>query len=107
MTEANTKPGDFVWYDLLTTDPKAAPSFYEYVIGWKSHPMEGSSGYTLFENGMSPVGGVSELTERARQMGAPPHWMSNVQVTDVNATVAIAKPPPPEGGGFLSAPEGA
>ena len=35
-----TTPGSFVWYDLFTTDPKAAITFYEKVLGWKSAPME-------------------------------------------------------------------
>ena len=27
--------GKFVWYDLMTTDTKAAEAFYGEVIGWK------------------------------------------------------------------------
>jgi predicted enzyme related to lactoylglutathione lyase len=27
-------PDPFVWYDLLTTDTKAAADFYRSVIGW-------------------------------------------------------------------------
>ena len=28
--------GQFVWYELMTTDPQAAQSFYSSVIGWSS-----------------------------------------------------------------------
>ena len=31
------------------------------------------------------------LPEPAKKMGAPPHWMSHVQVADVDATVALAR----------------
>jgi predicted enzyme related to lactoylglutathione lyase len=31
------------------------------------------------------------LPDEAKKMGAPPHWMSNVQVANVDATVAAAK----------------
>ena len=30
--------GRFVWYELMTTDPKAAMDFYTAVIGWKTQP---------------------------------------------------------------------
>jgi predicted enzyme related to lactoylglutathione lyase len=38
-----------------------------------------------------PLGGTTRLPEQARKMGAPPHWTANVQVADVNATVALAR----------------
>jgi predicted enzyme related to lactoylglutathione lyase len=30
------KHGEFIWYELMTTDPDAARAFYEPVVGWKS-----------------------------------------------------------------------
>jgi hypothetical protein len=30
----STTQGKFVWYDLMTSDSKAAESFYRSVIGW-------------------------------------------------------------------------
>src|SRR5262249_17115511 len=33
------------------------------------------------------LGGVMELPAEAAKMGAPPHWIGNVQVDDVDATV--------------------
>jgi uncharacterized protein len=84
MTDAT--PGRFVWHDLMTPDPKAAVAFYTHVAGWTSQPFEGS--YTMLVGSQGPMGGVAELPERARKRGAPPHWMGNVQVADVEATVA-------------------
>ena len=31
----NTNNGNFVWYDCLAKDPKAAIAFYTEVVGWK------------------------------------------------------------------------
>src|SRR5262249_21167573 len=83
---AQATPGHFIWYDLLTKDPKAAIDFYASVVGWTTQPIE--HGYTMFLGSQGPVGGTVELTEAMRKMGAPPHWTSNVCVADVDATVA-------------------
>ena len=88
MPDANE--GRFVWYELLTTDPKAAISFYTQVIGWKTQPYEAGD-YTMWTSAQGPLGGVMTLPEQAKKMGAPPHWMSHVHVADVDATVAKAR----------------
>ena len=57
----DTRPGDFVWYELYTTNPDAAPSFYQHVINvWSSRPPSGArvaqlsdpqgAGFSLHEN---------------------------------------------------------
>ncbi|WP_408021716.1 VOC family protein [Siccirubricoccus phaeus] len=28
--------GDFIWYELLTSDPQAAEAFYGAVLGWQA-----------------------------------------------------------------------
>ncbi len=88
---AHASPGHFVWYELLTSNPNDAIGFYEHVIGWTTRPMGGGGGYTLFVNEGAPLGGTTELPEQAKQMGAPPHWISNVQVSDVDSTVEKAQ----------------
>jgi predicted enzyme related to lactoylglutathione lyase len=93
MTDTNY--GRFVWYELMTTDPKAAIAFYDHVVGWKTQvfgePVGGQEPYTMWVGSQGPLGGVMTLPEPAKKMGAPPHWMSNVTVADVDATVAKAK----------------
>src|SRR5258706_13628461 len=96
MTTANT--GNFIWYDLLTSDPKKAVEFYGHVVGWTSQAWEGT-GYTMFVGSQGPLAGTAELPEATRKMG--PHWTSNVQVADVDATAAQAKK---LGGKVLSEP---
>jgi predicted enzyme related to lactoylglutathione lyase len=87
---ANTNTGRFVWYELMTTDPKAAVAFYSEVVGWKTQAWE-SGDYTMWVGSQGPLGGVMALPDQAKQMGAPPHWMANVQVADVDAAVARTK----------------
>jgi predicted enzyme related to lactoylglutathione lyase len=87
MTDAT--PGSFVWYDLMTSDPKGAVAFYTDVIGWSSQPF--GEAYTSFAGSEGPLCGTTDLPERARKMGMPPYWTSNVCVDDVDATVAEAR----------------
>jgi predicted enzyme related to lactoylglutathione lyase len=85
----NTNTGDFVWYELMTTDPSAASAFYTHVIGWNTQPFrEGKEPYTLWTGSQGPLGGLMQLPEEARKRGVKPHWMANVHVADVDATVA-------------------
>jgi len=91
MTLENTDNGHFVWYELLTKDPKAAIAFYADVVGWKTQPFGENGDYTMWVGSQGPLGGVMKLPEEATKMGTPPTWMSHVQVKDVDATAALAK----------------
>jgi uncharacterized protein len=85
-----TNTGRFVWYELLTTDPKAAQAFYTEVIGWKTQAWE-QGAYTMWVGAQGPLGGVMRMPEPAKQMGAPPYWQANIQVANVDDTVAKVK----------------
>jgi predicted enzyme related to lactoylglutathione lyase len=87
---ADVTEGRFVWYELLTSDPKAAMAFYTEVVGWKTQPYEGGE-YTMWASAQGPLGGVTPLPEPAKKMGAPPHWTAHVQVANVDASVAKAR----------------
>jgi predicted enzyme related to lactoylglutathione lyase len=84
------KIGRFVWYELLTSDPAGAIAFYSEVTGWKIQPFE-TGDYTMWVGSQGPLGGVTLLPEAAKTMGAPPYWQANVQVADVDETVAKVK----------------
>ena len=92
--------GRFVWYELRTTDPKAAIGFYTDVIGWTTQPWEDGD-YTMWVAGQGPVGGVSRLPEEPRRLGVPSHWQANVEVADVDRAAALVKD---RGGKVLVAP---
>ena len=111
--------GRFAWYDLMTTDIPAAIAFYTKVVGWETEDWKGDKPYTMWRAAKGPIGGVVDLPEEAKKMGAPPNWMGYGAVPDLEATCALATElggkvlvPPmkiPEVGAFavLSDPQGA
>jgi predicted enzyme related to lactoylglutathione lyase len=78
--------GAFVWYDVMTTNTKAAQTFYRGVMGWeaKDSGMTDRS-YTLLSMGPTMVGGLMPIPEDARKAGVGPAWMGYIGVDDVNA----------------------
>jgi predicted enzyme related to lactoylglutathione lyase len=88
---ANANKGHFVWHEHLTKDPKAAIAFYTEVIGWKTQPFAEGGDYVMWVGSQGPLGGVMKLPDEAAKMGAPPNWMGNVQVDNVDATAALTK----------------
>jgi uncharacterized protein len=88
MLRGMAKPGDLVWYELLTSDPKRAAAFYTKVVGWTTQPFGSGSDYTMWVGGQGPLGGVSLLPETAKAMGAAPFWQVNIQVANVDETIA-------------------
>jgi predicted enzyme related to lactoylglutathione lyase len=84
--------GKFVWYELMTTDTKAAESFYRNVVGWsaKDAGMPGQS-YTLLGPGEIHVAGLMPIPQEACDAGARPGWIGYVGVDDVDAYTARVK----------------
>lgn len=88
----NTFPlGRFLWYELMTTAPDAAISFYKKIAGWGLLPWDQDPSYRMFTAGGTPVAAVMDLPAAAKQMGAPPHWMFYAAVPDTDATVRQAQ----------------
>ena len=84
--QEKSSQGKFVWYDVMTSDTKAAKSFYRSAIGWetKDSGMPDRS-YTLLSIGTDTVGGLMPIPEDARRAGVPPMWMGYIGVDDVDA----------------------
>jgi len=79
--------GHFAWYELLTTDIAGARSFYADVVGWGAQDASTPDlDYSLFTAKAVPIGGLMNLPEDARKMGATPRWIGYVGVNDVDAT---------------------
>jgi uncharacterized protein len=118
-------PGQFFWYDVMTTDTAAARKFYCRVVGWETQD-SGTPGaeYTLFTVKGRGVAGLMPIPEDAGRAGARPAWMGYVSVDDVDKTAArlareggkVHRPPcdvpgvirfavvaDPQGAGFLIA----
>jgi len=81
--------GNFVWYELDTSDVQGAIKFYKDVIGWGTQRFGES--YVMWTAGETPVGGVMMLPDEAKKMGAPPHWIAYVAADDVDALTKKAE----------------
>jgi predicted enzyme related to lactoylglutathione lyase len=90
MTAPEQILGRLVWTELMTTDMKAAESFYDKVVGWTSEPFTGSPvPYTSFNrSGGAPVGGVMD---RPAGMKMPPFWSMYIAVPNLEDAVAQIK----------------
>jgi len=81
------KPGDFVWYELCTSDLDAASAFYSAVIGWtvQKSQLPGTD-YRLAGVGDRHVAGLMTLPPGQRPQR--PTWFGYIAVDDVDAKIA-------------------
>ena len=79
--------GKFCWYELMTSDPESAKSFYGKVMGWGFEEAAGLPGvhYTRLKVGNTAMGGLLAIPEEACKQGARPAWTGYIQVDDVDA----------------------
>jgi len=87
----STRLGRPVWYELMTSDTKAAEAFYGKVIGWTAAPMEGAGdSYTIFSRGGAvQVAGLMKTPAEDGNM--PPFWAMYVAVPSLEDGVAHIK----------------
>lgn len=78
--------GDFIWYELLTSDPAAAQAFYAPLLGWSFANAGHDVGmdYFIFSTAESAVGGLAKMPEGAPM---PPVWLGYIGVDDVDKMV--------------------
>lgn len=91
MTDAT---GQFIWYELMTSDPDAAARFYGAVVGWTiaAHSDPGAPGGVdyrmIVRSDGGNAGGVLRLGADMIAGGARPGWLAYLYVDDVDAAVA-------------------
>jgi predicted enzyme related to lactoylglutathione lyase len=77
-----TPKGKFGWYELMTSDTKAAGKFYSDVVGWTTNELSSPDGsqYTTFNLGDTGMAGMLHL---------PGHtaWIGYIAVDDVDAHI--------------------
>ena len=67
----------FVWYELMTTDIKAAEAFYRAVIGWNAQNWgNGDFPYTIMRVGEVGVAGLMNIPEEARAIEFQNVWFA-------------------------------
>lgn len=91
---AQTRHGDFTWYELITADPDGAEAFYGPLLGWSFARSDQPQDYRIFSTGEGQVGGVMKTPDGAAM---PPVWLGYVQVDDLAAMLASFE----EAGGAL------
>jgi uncharacterized protein len=82
--------GDFIWYELMTPDPKGAKTFYDAVVGWDidAEAAPGPVEYRMINRSDGGnAGGVLRLTDEMASRGARPVWLGYINVDDVDETV--------------------
>lgn len=81
--------GDFLWYELMTSNPDEAEAFYGNLLGWDFKPsgQEGMDYRTFAKNG-EEVGGLMPLAPEMQSKGARPMWAGYIAVDDVDASAA-------------------
>ncbi len=84
--------GNFVWFELSTSDQTAAKQFYSALFGWQAEDssMGPDMTYTMFRLKGRDVAGAYTMKPEDRQLGIPPNWLIYVAVASADAAIASA-----------------
>jgi uncharacterized protein len=95
------KHGDFIWYELMTTDADGAREFYHKVVGWDIEAVpSGDMDYRMISSENGPIAGLMPLTSEMVSGGVPSAWLGYVGVDDVDAMAKSYA----DGGGAIHIP---
>lgn len=84
--------GDFIWYELMTSDAYAAQNFYGALLDWTFQDGgQKNADYRVISAKDESVGGILPITDEMTTNGAQPCWMGYVNVDDVDASVKSIK----------------
>lgn len=103
-TAASSGQGNFIWYELMTTDAAAAGNFYSAVVkGWKfGDRVPTDVEYRMIERSDGGnAGGVLTLNAEMQSGGARPAWLGYLFARDVDSAVHAIKA---EGGQVMMEP---
>jgi uncharacterized protein len=94
--------GEPSWIELMTTDQRAAMTFYQQLFGWQpgdAMDMGEMGTYQMFNRGSRTIGGIMNKPKELAQV--PPQWAIYFRVPDINAAVDRIKA---NGGTILNGP---
>jgi predicted enzyme related to lactoylglutathione lyase len=98
-TGVQTRVGQFIWHDLLTTDVERAQSFYSELLGWEIETWKpGEVDYPMIKASGEQHGGFGQL-----EGGGSSQWVGHVAVKDVDEAGSVAER---EGGSIRGEPGG-
>ena len=79
--------GEFIWYELITTDPNGAEAFYTKILNWQvrdsGHP---EMDYRLI-SAQKDVAGLMQMPDEACSAGMQSAWLGYILVEDVDASI--------------------
>src|SRR5580765_3866885 len=92
-TMTSYAPGNFCWFELVTSDQNAAKDFYTNVFGWKAEdsPMGPDAFYTTLTIDGKSVGALYGMDAEQKKRGVPPHWNLYIAVASVDETTKKAE----------------
>lgn len=82
------KSTNVIFADLSTYTPKETISFYETIFGWKYY---NDYDYYVAYKDDKEIAGLYETPQKFKQMRMPHFWMTYIQVSDLETTVAKAQ----------------
>jgi uncharacterized protein len=87
MTDRQSLPGKFIWFELVSSDPRPAQAFYSEVLGWKIEPFT-VAGFTvdMIYVGDEMIGSLAEPPGADQ----PSRWIACVSIEDVDAAARLA-----------------
>jgi uncharacterized protein len=98
-TGVQTRVGQFIWHDLLTTDVERVQRFYTELLGWEIETWKpGELDYPMIKANGKQHGGFGQVED-----GQSSHWVGHVAVEDVDQARAAAER---EGGSIRGEPGG-
>lgn len=86
-TESRPQAGEFCWEQLMTRDLDKSVEFYTNLFGWTSAPMGEDT--VVFSTGEQQVATAMTFPKEAE--GMHPHWLTYVNVDDVDASTDKAR----------------
>ncbi len=83
------KDATFTWNELATRDTAKVGAFFSELLGWTIETVDMPQGpYMIFKKGETMTGGMMDMAQYGVPDGTPPHWLSYIQVPDVDASAA-------------------
>ena len=91
-----SKASNFIWYELMTSDPAGAARFYGAVVGWtivsQGETPPGGVDYRMIVRGDGGnAGGLLVLGADMLAGGARPGWLGYLEVDDVDRAIEAIK----------------
>ena len=81
--------GNWIWYELITTNVDQARQFYGAVVGWTIDvEASGATDYLMITDANGAAGGVLPMTADMAAQGGQSQWIGYINVADVDDAAA-------------------